>query len=114
MRARALVAIGFLAALAACAVTGCAAGPGPGGAGGPAPISAAAEPAAHGPALSAAGCAAVAYRAIRAHQRLTSPPAQCQALTPSQRNEAVGLAIRMASGTGPKSAWRRQAGAVAG
>lgn len=111
MRARALVAVGFLAALAACAVTGCAAGPGR--AGGPAPISSATGPAAHRPAISAAGCTAVAYRAIRAHQRLTSPPAQCQALTPTQRNAAVGLAIRMASGPGGKLARRRQASAAA-
>ena len=111
MRARALVAVGFLAALTACAVTGCAAGAGR--AGGPATISSATEPPAHRPAISAAGCTAAAYRAIRAHQRLTSAPAQCQALTPSQRNDAVGLAIRLASGTGAKSAWRRQAGAAA-
>ena len=77
------------------------------------PVSPATGPAAHGPAVSAAGCTAVAYRAIRAHERLTSAPAQCQALTPSQRNAAVGLAIRMASGTGGKSARRRQAAAAA-
>ncbi len=59
------------------------------------------------------GCTAYAYRAIRAHERLTRVPAICQALTPSQRNGAVALAIRMASGTGSKSAWRRQAGAAA-
>ena len=62
---------------------------------------------------SAVGCTAYAYRAIRAHERLTRVPAICQALTPSQRNGAVGLAIRMASGTGSKSVWRRQAGAAA-
>ena len=65
------------------------------------------------PADSAAGCTAYAYRAIRAHDRLTTVPATCQALTPSQRNGAVALAIRMASGTGSKSAWRRQARAAA-
>ena len=111
MRARALVAVGFLAALTAIAVTGCAVGAG--GSGAPAPIAVATGPAANRPAASAAGCTTDAYRAIRARRRLTSVPAACQALTPSQRNGAVGLAIRMASGTGCKSAWRRQAGAAA-
>ena len=116
MRARALVAIGFLAALTAIAVTGCAAGAD--GSGAPAPIGvatgpAANRPAANRPAASAAGCAADAYRAIRAGRRLTSVPAACQALTPGERNLAVGLAIRMASGTGSKSARRRQAGTAA-
>ena len=111
MRARALVAVGFLAALTAVAVTGCAVGTG--GSGAPAPIGVATGPAANRPAASAAGCTADAYRAIRARRRLTSVPAECQALTPSQRNVAVGLAIRMASGTGGKSARRRQAAAAA-
>jgi manganese efflux pump family protein len=110
VRARALVAVGFLAALTAVAVTGCAIGTGGSGA---APIGVAAGPAASRPAASAAGCATDAYRAIRARRRLTSAPAECRALTPSQRNVAVGLAIRMASATGGKSAWRRQAGAAA-
>ena len=65
------------------------------------------------PARGAAGCAADAYRAIRAHERLTSVPSAWQALTPGQRNVSVGLAIRMASGTGSKSAWRRQTRAAA-
>ncbi len=111
MRARALIAVGFLAALTAVAVTACAAGAGRSGA--PAPIGVATGPAANRPAASAAACAADAYRAIRARRRLTSVPAACQALTPGERNLAVGLAIRMASGTGGKSAWRRQAGAAA-
>jgi hypothetical protein len=111
VRATALVAVGFLAALTAAAVTGCAVGAG--GSGGAAPVSVAIGPAASRPAGSAAGCATVAYRAIRAHERLTSAPAECQALTPSQRNVAVGLAIRMASATGDKSARRRQAAAAA-
>jgi len=111
VRARALVAVGFLAVLTAIAVTGCAAGAD--GSGAPAPIGVATGPAANRPAASAAACAADAYRAIRARRRLTSVPAACQALTPGERNLAVGLAIRMASGTGGKSAWRRQARAAA-
>ncbi len=73
----------------------------------------ASAPAAHRPAHSEAGCADDAYRAIRARERLTSVPAECQALTPGQRNVAVGLAIKMASGTGSKSIWRRQTAAAA-
>jgi hypothetical protein len=105
VRARALVAVGFLAALTAVAVTGCARSG--------APVSPATGADANAPAGGAAGCATVAYRAIRAHERLTSAPAECQALTPSQRNVAVGLAIRMASATGDKSTRRRQAAAAA-
>jgi hypothetical protein len=103
VRARALIAGGLLAALAAIAVSGCAAGTGDSARG----------PAASSPAASEAGCATYAYRSIRAHERLATVPAACQALTPSQRNVAVGLAIRMAAGTGSKSEWRRQAGAAA-
>ncbi|HEX4287784.1 MAG TPA: hypothetical protein VH021_02645, partial [Trebonia sp.] len=107
MRAKALIAGGLLAALTAIVVSGCAAGTGD-----PASASAA-KSAASSPAGSTAGCTIDAYRSIRAHQRLASVPAACRALTPSQRNEAVGLAIRMASGTGSKSEWRRQARAAA-
>jgi len=103
VRAKALVAGGFLAALAAIAVSGCATG-----AGGSASALAASRP-----APGAAGCAADAYRAIRAHERLTGVPAACQALTPGQRNVAAGLAIRVAAGTGSKSIWRRQTRAAA-
>jgi hypothetical protein len=103
VRAKALVAGGFLVALVGIAVSGCALGAG----------GSASALAANRPAHGAAGCAADAYRAIRAHERLTSVPAACQALTPGQRNVAVGLAIRMASGTGPKSVWRRQTRAAA-
>jgi hypothetical protein len=103
VRAKALVAGGFLVALAAIAVSGCAIGTG----------GSASALAANGSAHGAAGCSADAYRAIRAHERLTSVPAACQALTPGQRNVAVGLAIRMASGTGSKSVWRRQTRAAA-
>ena len=105
MQAKALIAGGLLAALAAIVVTGCAASTG-GSASAPAAKSAASS--------SAAACTTDAYRSIRAHQRLATVPAACRALTPSQRNEAVGLAIRMASGTGSKSVWRRQAKAAAG
>ena len=90
-------------ALTAIAASGCAIGGG----------GSASALATNRPADSAAGCTTYAYRAIRAHERLTRVPASCQALTPSQRNGAVALAIRMASGTGSKSAWRRQAGAAA-
>ena len=69
MRIRALVAVGFLAALTAVAVTGCAVGTG--GSGAPAPIGVATGPAANRPAASAAGCTTDAYRAIRARSRLT-------------------------------------------
>ncbi len=103
MRAKALVACGFLAALAAIAVSGCAFGAG----------GSASGPATNRPADSAAGCTTDAYRAIRAHERLTRVPAPCQALALSQRDEAVGLAIRMASGTGSKSVRRRRAGTAA-
>jgi hypothetical protein len=103
MRARALLAGGFLMALTALAVSGCANGA----------AGSASGLATNRPADSAAGCATYAYRAIRAHERLTRVPAPCQALTLGQRNEAVGLAIRMASGTGSKSVRRRQAGTVA-
>ena len=103
MRAKALGAGGFLVVLAAIAVSGCAIGT----------VASASAPAANGQAHGAAGCAADAYRAIRAHQRLTSVPAACQPLTPGQRNVAVGLAIRMASGTGSKSVRRRQTRAAA-
>jgi hypothetical protein len=103
VRAKALIAGGLLAALTAIVVSGCAAGTG----------RSASAPAAKSAAGSAAGCTTDAYRSIRAHQRLASVPAACRALTPSQRNEAVGLAIRMASGTGSKSEWRRQASAAA-
>jgi hypothetical protein len=89
-------------ALTAIAASGCASGGG-----------SASAVATNRPADSAAGCTTYAYRAIRAHERLTRVPASCQALTPSQRNGAVALAIRMASGTGSKSASRRQAGAAA-
>jgi hypothetical protein len=103
MRARVLVAGGFLAGLAAIAASGCAVGAG----------GLASAPTASGPAASTAGCATSAYRAIRAHERLTRVPTACRALTPSQRNVAAGLAIRMASGTGSKSLWRSQAGIAA-
>ena len=93
MRVRALVAGGFLVALTAIAVSGCAVGSG----------GSASALATNRPADTATGCTTYAYRAIRAHERLTTVPAACRALTPSQRNEAVGLAIRMASGTGSKS-----------
>jgi hypothetical protein len=103
VRVRALVVGGFLMGLTAIAVSGCAVGAG----------GSARAPTTSRPASTAAGCTTYAYRAIRAHERITTVPAPCRALTPSQRNEAVALAIRMASGTGPKSVWRRQAGAAA-
>jgi hypothetical protein len=107
VRARALIAGGLLAALTAIAVGGCAVDTGGSAS------ALATKSASNSPADSAAGCTTYAYRSIRAHERLASVPAACQALTPGQRNVAVGLAIRMASGTGSKSVWRRQAGAAA-
>lgn len=106
MLAKALIAGGLLAALTAIVVSGCAAGTG-GSASAPAPKSASSSPA------GSAGCTTNAYRSIRAHERLTRVPPACRALTPGQRNEAFSLAIRMASGTGSKSEWRRQARAAA-
>jgi len=110
MRARALVAGGFLAGVIAVAVSGCAAGAV--GAAGAAAVPG--RPAASAPsAVGPAGCTAAADDAIRARQRLTEVPAACRPLTPAERNAAVGLAIRMAAGTGSKSQWRRQAGTAA-
>ncbi len=98
-----LVAGGFLAGLTFIAVSGCAVGAG----------HLPSAPTANGPAASTAGCTTSAYRAIRAHERLTRVPTACQALTRSQRNVAAGLAIRMASGSGSKSHSRSQAGVAA-
>ena len=65
------------------------------------------------PRGSAQRCAAYAYQAIERHVRVTSVPAACQGLSRAQVNEAASTAIRRASGDGPKSAWRRQAGQAA-
>ena len=56
------------------------------------PVSSATGPAANGPAISAAGCTAVAYRAIRAHQRLTSAarPVPGAHPEPAQRGGRAG------------------------
>jgi hypothetical protein len=62
---------------------------------------------------TAAGCEAYAYRAIERHVRVTGVPAACQGLSRAQVNNAASTAIRQASGNGPKSAWRRQAGLAA-
>jgi len=58
-------------------------------------------------------CAAYAYRAIERHQAVTGMPAACAGLSRAQVNQAASTAIRQASGSGPKSAWRKQAGLAA-
>ncbi|HEX8007769.1 MAG TPA: hypothetical protein VF482_15235 [Trebonia sp.] len=65
------------------------------------------------PRGSAQRCAAYAYQAIERHERVTGVLAACQGLSRAQVNEAASTAIRRASGNGPKSAWRRQAGQAA-
>jgi len=95
MRAGMLFASGSLAVIAALSVSGCAASVGV-------------------PRSTEAGCAAAAGDAIRAHERLASVPAACHGLGRSQLNIAAGLAIKIASGDGSKSASRRRAGVAAG
>ena len=58
-------------------------------------------------------CAAFAYRAIERHQAVTGTPAACAGLSRAEVNQAASTAIREASGGGPKSAWRKQAGLAA-
>jgi hypothetical protein len=58
-------------------------------------------------------CALYAYRAIERHQAVTGMPAACAGLGRAQVNQAASTAIRQASGGGPKSAWRKQAGLAA-
>jgi hypothetical protein len=58
-------------------------------------------------------CAAFAYRAIERHQAVTGMPAACAGLSRVEVNQAASTAIREASGGGPKSAWRKQAGLAA-
>jgi len=91
-----LIAAGLLAALAVAGCSAAAAGAAPGRA-------------APG---SVSGCTAFAYRAIRAREVVSDLPAACQGISRAQVNYAVSLAIRQAS-AGPKSVWRRQAGAAA-
>lgn len=59
---------------------------------------------------NAAACTAYALQAIRAHVRITGIPAACRGLSPGQVSLAASKAIRMAAGTGTKSAVRRRAG----
>jgi hypothetical protein len=59
---------------------------------------------------SVAACTAYAYQAIRAHIRITGVPAACRGLSPGEVSFAATTAIRMASGTGTKSAVRKRAG----
>lgn len=65
-----------------------------------------------GPGGNAAACTAYAYQAIRAHVRITGIPAACRGLSPGQVSLAASTAIRMAAGTGTKSAVRRRAGSA--
>jgi hypothetical protein len=95
MRASVLFAGGFLAMLAVLSVSGCAASTGTSGGG-------------------EAACAAGAYQAIRAHDRLAGVPSACHGLGRSQLNAAASVAIRIASGHGTKSARRTRAGIAAG
>jgi hypothetical protein len=95
MRAGMLFAVRWIAVIAALAVSGCAASVGV-------------------PRSTEAGCAAAAIAAIRAHERLTGAPAACHGLGRSQIDAAASVAIRIASGHGSKSAWRRRAGVAAG
>jgi hypothetical protein len=95
MRANALFAGGFLAVLAVLFVSGCAASTGTSGGG-------------------ESACAAGAYQAIRAHDRLTGVPSACQGLVRSQLNAAASVAIKIAAGHGTKSARRARAGIAAG
>jgi hypothetical protein len=83
------------------ALAGCAARLEPGTAGGAAPGG------------SVRACAAYAYRAIERQQAVTGRPAACAGLSRAEVNQAASTAIRQASGSGPKSAWRKQAGAAA-
>jgi hypothetical protein len=62
---------------------------------------------------SIAACTAYAYSAIRARVRVTGVPADCRRLSPGQVSFAASTAIRMASGSGTKSAVRRRAGQAA-
>ena len=99
MRRISLVVAGLIGVFA---LAGCAARPGPATAGG---------------AASAGGsvraCAAYAYRAIERQQVVTGRPAACAGLGRAEVNQAASTAIRQAAGSGPKSAWRKQAGAAA-
>ena len=99
MRRISLVVAGLIGVFA---LAGCAARPGPATAGGTA--------AAGG---SVRTCAAYAYRAIERRQAVTGRPAACAGLGRAEVNQAASTAIRQAAGSGPKSAWRKQAGAAA-
>ena len=99
MRGISLVVAGLIGVFA---LAGCAARPGPATAGGTA--------AAGG---SVRTCAAYAYRAIERRQAVTARPAACAGLSRAEVNQAASSAIRQAAGSGPKSAWRKQAGAAA-
>ena len=98
MRRISLVVAGLIGVFA---LAGCAARPGPATAGG----------AAAGGSVRA--CAAYAYRAIERQQAVTGRPAACAGLGRAEVNQAASTAIRQAAGSGPKSAWRKQAGAAA-
>ena len=98
MRRISLVVAGLIGVFA---LAGCAARPGPATAGG----------AAAGGSVRA--CAAYAYRAIERQQVVTGRPAACAGLSRAEVNQAASTAIRQAAGSGPKSAWRKQAGAAA-
>jgi len=62
---------------------------------------------------SVAACTEYAYQAIRARMRVTGIPVACQGLSPGEVSFAASTAIRMAAGSGTKSAVRRRAGQAA-
>jgi hypothetical protein len=65
------------------------------------------------PGGSVAACTDYAYQAIRARVRVTGIPAACRGLSPGQVSFAASTAIRIASGSGTKSAVRKRAGEAA-
>jgi hypothetical protein len=109
MRAVQLAALAVTAA-AMLAVTGCAsAGGGP--AAGASPVAGVAgAPTAAGSGPGAGGCTAYAVQAIRRHVVVSGVPPACRGLSRAQLSRAAALAIREASGSGPKSAVRRSSG----
>ena len=62
---------------------------------------------------SVAACTAYADQAIRSRVRVTGIPAACRGLSPGEISFAASTAIRIASGTGTKSAVRKRAGEAA-
>lgn len=93
VRRFALFAAGVVAAIA---VAGCAAAPAPAPRGG-----------------TVQACTAYAYQVIARHEMVTAVPAACDGLSKAQVNQAASTAIRVAAGSGPKSAWRARTASAA-